>query len=414
MLFDTIIIGGGAAGLATAIMLKQTAPTLEIAILEQLDRVGKKISVTGNGRCNITNQLIDISRYHGRHIDRAAQILSAFSLKQTQAFFSSIGVEIVFEGAKGYPRSLQAASVVDTLRFAADRFGVNTFSSVRVTQMQKKGQYFFLQTDNKNFEPTFLKAKTVLIATGGLAGGKALGATGDGYGWLKQFGHHMQQQTPVIVQVKTENTITKSLKGIKVNATASVVLGGQVLASDHGEILFCDYGLSGPPILQLSRYAKNGALISLDLFPERTASELTALLQERREIFKDFPLTEFFAGLLNKRVGQAVLKTCGLSLSQSPDMLTDADCRRIADRLKSLTFSVIGNTGFSNAQATAGGADLSEFTDRLMSKHCSGLFAAGEVLDVDGDCGGFNLQWAWSSASTAAKGIAHYCSRSSI
>lgn len=409
-MFDTIIIGGGAAGLAAAIMLKQTAPTLEVAVIEQLDRVGKKVSVTGNGRCNITNKNITPARYHGRHTDIAAHILSKFPLTDTIDFFSSIGVEIIFEGAKGYPRSLQAASVVDALRFAVDTLGVNTFSAVTVLNIAKKGDTFHIKTNNTGFPPTMLAAKTVLIATGGLAGGNALGSTGDGYNWLRQFGHNILHQVPVIVQVKTENTIPKSLKGIKVNADVHVVNKMGVVASDSGEVLFCDYGLSGPPILQLSRYCVQETSIALDLFPERTTSELTALLQQRRQIFRGFPLTEFFAGLLNKRVGQAVLKACGFPLSQSPETLTDRDCKRIAAMLKAFSFPVTGKTGFANAQATAGGADLIDFTDRLMSKRCLGLFAAGEVLDVDGDCGGFNLQWAWSSAHTAANGIINYCS----
>ena len=180
------------------------------------------------------------------------------------------------------------------------------------------------------------------------------------------------------------------------------------MASDYGEILFCDYGLSGPPILQLSRFCSKGALIELDLFSELEFKNLTKLIIKRKNIFAGFPLTEFFAGLLHKRIGQAILKDCDLSLSNTCETLSDYNCEKIAKKLKSFTFDVTGNTGFVNAQATSGGADLKDFDAGLMSKKCNGLFAIGEVLDVDGDCGGYNLQWAWSSAYTVSKSIVSF------
>ncbi len=409
MFFDAIIIGGGAAGLATAVMLKQQAPTLEIAIFEQLDRVGKKISVTGNGRCNITNRSAKLCNFHSKDLTAVSHCISSFPLEKTKEFFSSIGVEIVFENDKAYPRSFQASSVVDALRFSAENLGVNLFSSVKVLDVIKKGGLFSIKTDNSGFNPEMLKAKTVVIATGGLAGGSKLGSNGDGYKFLKRFGHNIVDQSPVIVQVKTENSITKSLKGIKVNAEASVVSNGKSLAADYGEVLFCDYGLSGPPIYQLSRYCNSGNIISLDLFKDLSSKELYNLLSKRAKIFKGQPLTEFFAGLLHKRLGQAVLKECGLSLSSGCDTVTEKDVLKVVNVLKAFKFKVMGNTGFVNAQATSGGASLSEFDNMLMSKKIAGLFAAGEVLDVDGDCGGFNLQWAWSSAHAVTNGIIRYC-----
>lgn len=242
-MFDSIIIGGGAAGLATAVMLKQKSPDLNVALFEQLDRVGKKISVTGNGRCNITNRSLLKSNFYSKDSNNAINIIDKFSLNDTIKFFSSIGVEIVFEENKAYPRSFQASSVVDALRFALGNLGVKTFSSVKVLDIIKKEKFFIIKTDNNDFNSTIIKAKTVVIATGGLAGGCKLGSNGDGYKFLKKFGHQIESQSPVIVQVKTENETTKSLKGIKVNAAVTVYNKAKILAKDFGEVLFCDYGL---------------------------------------------------------------------------------------------------------------------------------------------------------------------------
>ena len=173
-------------------------------------------------------------------------------------------------------------------------------------------------------------------------------------------------------------------------------------------MLFCDYGLSGPPILQLSRYCTKNTTIVLDVFNEHTLKDLTNLIIKRRKIFNGQPLTEFFAGLLHKRVGQSVLKDLNITLSKTCETLTEYECKKIAEKLKFFEFKVIGNTGFVNAQATSGGADLKDFNATLMSKKCDGLFAAGEVLDVDGDCGGYNLQWAWSSSSIISNSIVSF------
>lgn len=409
-MLDTAIIGGGASGLAAAIMLKQNNKQLNIAVFEQLDRVGKKISVTGNGRCNIANKNAKSSNFHGKSLQKAEEILSNFPLSQVEEFFSSIGIEFAYEKSKAYPRSFQASSVVDALRFAAENLGVEIFTSSKITDLRGSKDNYNLFTDNKEIPHFKLKARSVLIATGGLAGGSKLGSNGDGYAMLKKIGHKILPQSPVIVQVKTENSVTKSLKGIKIDAKVTVTNKNKTF-SDFGEVLFCDYGLSGPPILQLSRYCENGAIIHLDMFDEMDVNALTSLLIKRICIFKNQPLTEFFAGLLHKRLGQAVLKSLDFQISAPCNTVTEFGCKQIAKTLKDFKFKALGNTGFVNAQATAGGADLADFDNNLMSKKMAGIFAAGEVLDVDGDCGGFNLLWAWSSAYTAHKAIIKYLAR---
>jgi len=408
ILFDTVIIGGGASGLSTAIMLKRQCPKLNIAIIEKLDRVGKKISVTGNGRCNITNCRIESKNYYSNNISKAMNIIFKFSLDDVKKFFSSVGVEICFENGKGYPRSFQASSVVDALRFTASNLGIVIFTSNKILDINKKSNLFNIILENKIENSNILNAKSVVISTGGLAGGSKLGSDGDGYKFLKKFGHNIIPRLPVIVQVKTENAITRSLKGIKVDAAVKIYKNSKMIANDYGEVLFCDYGLSGPPIFQLSRHCTQDTVISLDLLNEINQEDLTKLIIKRKNIFHGYPLTEFFAGLLHKKLGQAILKYCSIALSDNCETLTDKDCKSIAKNLKDFKFKVSGNTGFVNAQATSGGADLNDFNGGLMSLKCKGLFATGEVLDVDGDCGGYNLHWAWSSAKAVADSISSF------
>ncbi len=402
-MFDSIIIGGGAAGLTTAVMIKRELSSANIAVFEQLDRVGKKLSITGNGRCNITNLNIAPSFFHSKKNETAFKIISNFSLEKVKDFFSSIGVEFVSKNNKVFPRSLQAPSVVDALRFSAEKLGVDLKVSNKVLSVKKEDGYFVVFSNNGNF-----KTKTLVIATGGLAGGNKLGSSGDGYVFLKSLGHNILPQTPTIVQLKTENTITKMLKGIKVDADATLSFNGTLLKKEYGEILFCDYGLSGPPILQISHLAKPGCVVSLDLFPDMDFDILFNKLLKRRELFSGLPLTEFFAGFLNKRLGQAIIKSCNISLSRDCASLEDFEIKELEAKLKNFEFAVTGNTGFANAQATSGGANLKDFSDNLMSKKCLGLFAVGEVLDVDGDCGGYNLHWAWSSANTVSQSVIEY------
>ena len=405
---DVLIIGGGAGGLALACMLKQQNPTLSVTVAEQLERVGKKLSTTGNGRCNISNLNINKENFHTRCPDKAHRVVSLFDYEKTKAFFSSLGVEFINEGSKVYPRSLQASSVVDALRFACDKYNVNTLTDCKIVKVVKAKNGFTALCNNSAFE---INAKCLVVATGGMAGGSKLGSNGDGYSLLKQFGHKILERTPVIVQVKTENTLTKQLKGVKINCLVSVKNKGETVATDNGEVLFCDYGLSGPPVLQLSRYCSKGTSLSLDILPEYSLKEIKNLLIDRKNIMGNITANDFFAGLLHKKLGQIVIKSCDIPLNISVNSLTEKQIDMVAYKLKNFNFKVEGHTGFVNAQSTSGGADLEQFTDALMSNLVNGLFALGEVLDVDGDCGGYNLQWAWSSAYAVSRGILEFINR---
>ena len=407
-IFDTLIIGGGAAGLCAAIKLKQKNKALNIAIIEQLPRVGKKLITTGNGRCNITNRDISIDRYHGENVAFAEYALEKYGNLAAEDFFMSIGVPFCYdEVGRAYPYSLQASSVVDALRFAADELCVKTFLETTVYDYDKVKSGYCLNTSKGE-----LYGKTVIAAGGLCSGGKALGSTGGLFSIFKNHGYKTVTVTPAIVQIKTVPTVVRSLKGIKVNADAAFYADKKLIRREFGEVLFCDYGLSGPPILQISRAVERTSgkiTVVLDLMPEFSFAQIVDMLENRARTLKLRQLDEFFTGLLNKRVGQAVIKLCGLKMGNSVSTLKSADIKALADKLKRLSFDVTGTTGFENSQVTAGGLDTNDFNPQtMMSNREKGMFAIGEILDIDGDCGGFNLQWAWSSAMCAAEAIAEW------
>lgn len=395
------VIGGGAAGLSFSIMAKRLLPDCEITIFEKADRVGKKLSTTGNGRCNITNESLTCERYHGDS-DFAIKAINKFGVNESKEFFKSLGVIFTtLEDGKVYPMSLQAASVTDALRFALDELGVSICLNTAVTEIKRENQAFSVIAENKTY-----KFDVVVIATGGKSGGK-LGSE-DGYRFLRQMGHKTIDLNPAIVQLKTETDVVRQLKGIKVEGAVTLTssLGAR---KESGEILFCDYGISGPPVLQVSRLAAgDNAKVSLDLIPSMTEDEIYSELSRRVKLFSNRASSELFAGFMNKRLGQVVLKISGGNINSALCEIDDKILRKTAKNIKNMTLKVTGTGGFENAQVTAGGAKPEQFFDNMMSKKVKGLFAIGEVLDVDGDCGGFNLAFAWASANAAANAVTDY------
>lgn len=398
---DITILGGGASGLVAAITAKRQNPNLSVYIIEALDRVGKKLITTGNGRCNITNLNLDLSRFHGEDVSFCRHALEAFGFEEIKSFFYSIGVDFTAEGDKVYPASLQAASVVDALRFECDRIGVKTVLNCRIEEISFGKEYILKSKDD------VISTKALILCAGLLSGGDKVGSFGNIFRLLKNDGFKTVRVSPSLVQLKTETDFVKQLKGIKVDAKATLICGGKTVCSYTDEVLFCDYGLSGPAILQISRQSARddkAYTVSLDLFPETDKTTLSNKIKDRAKLLSHRSLEDFFVGSINKRLAQVILKYCGYKLSDSVSSLNDKDFEKIATALKSFEFKVVSNTGFLNSQVSAGGISTSEFDPvTLMSKRYKGLFAAGEILDIDGDCGGFNLSWAWASGATSAE-----------
>ncbi len=403
--YDVVIVGGGASGMCAAIYIKMLDRNISVAIVEQLPRVGKKLITTGNGRCNISNMNITLDRYHGNDAGFANDALTAFDNNFAADFFSNLGIIFTYdENGRAYPYSLQALSVVDAFRFTLERLNVDVFVETKMLNYKKQNGFFSVETDKDEF-----LCKALVVAGGLYSGGAKLGSDGSALSVVKKSGYKVVKTTPAIVQIKTENSIVRSLKGIKVNAKARLIINGKDVRTDTGEVLFCDYGLSGPPIMQISREVERMSgdkIIILDLMPEYSYGKICDMLKFRASTLTERNLDEFLSGMLNKRVGQAVLKLCGLKLSDNTSVLKNSDIKQIASVIKGVKFKVIGSCGFDNSQVTAGGVDTSQFDSlTMMSKREKGFYCIGEILDIDGDCGGFNLQWAWSSAVACAKSI---------
>ena len=391
--YNVFIVGGGASGLCCAVYIKLKNPKITVALAEQLPRVGKKLIVTGNGRCNITNSDERKNRFHSNDIEAVMPVIEKYNNKRIESFFEKIGVVFTYsEDKKAYPNSLQASSVVDALRFSCEETGVEILTDTKILSYKKAKDCFEISSENDVFY-----SDNIVIATGLYSGGKKLGSDGNFFSYMKSRGYKSVPVNPAIVQLKTDNALTRSLKGIKTVCAVKLVSGNKTVRTDFGEVLFCDYGLSGPPIMQISGSASIGMKVALDLLPDLEYGRLFDMLVKRKENLKNRPAGEFFTGFLNKRVGQAVIKLCGYDLSIKVSELKNTE--KICKTLKGLEFTVKGNTGFENSQVTSGGLKITEFDMKSFeSKKEKGVFAIGEILDLNGDCGGFNLHFAWSSA----------------
>ena len=404
MIYDAMIIGGGASGLIAACALALRGR--RVVLLEKQERVGRKLLSTGNGRCNLTHLNATAGDYHGaRAAARAA--LKAWPPERVVAFFGeTLGVPCVPDGeGRVYPMSRQAASVLDALRLRCDELGVDTRTGFRVTGLSRKDGAFEAASDGGERA----SARCALVCTGGLAAPK-LGASGEGYRLLEGFGHAISPRFPAIAALCTPPGDVRGLKGIRAQVLLTLLVEGEIAREEYGEALFAESGVSGIAAMQLARPA-NEALragkrcaLELDFLPDE--ADATALLRRRAGQLPLRSMEDFLNGIVPRRLGQVLTAAAGLSPRLAAGALAEGQLARLAEVLTGWTLPVTGTQDFDQAQVTAGGASLKDFDIRRMaSLRVPGLFAAGEMLDVDGDCGGFNLQWAWSSALMAADGI---------
>ena len=395
------IIGGGASGMAAALAAAENE-NVQVLLFERQARLGRKLLATGNGRCNLTNKNVSLEHYHGDQNDFAAAALEKYDLADTIRWFSSMGLYTVDESSgRFYPYSDQANSVVDVLRFALDKPNIQVLTGVEVTKVKKTGDQFTVETAEESYG-----CDRLIVACGGLAGTK-LGGSMSGYKLLMKFGHHCTKLRPNLVQIRSDWDALPSLKGVRANCSAVIFHNGKMHDASMGEIQFTEHGLSGPVIFEISRdvcHEKGNWVCKLDLLYELNKDVLMQMLLPKRET--NLTADDLLTGILHNRLGRVIVKEAGISGYVPISQLEDWELEKVCDKVFGLEIALTEPLGMDSAQVTAGGIYTSEFDPHTMeSKLVSGLYACGEVLDIDGDCGGYNLQWAWSSgrcAGTAA------------
>ena len=391
------IIGGGASGMAAALAAAEN-PASQVILVERQGRLGRKLQATGNGRCNLSNLHASQGGYHGDDASFSEYAISRFPPEAALSWFRSMGLFTVAEGSgRVYPYSDQANSVVDVLRFALEKPNIKVKCGVEIEKVKKTPSVFRLEGGGEA-----LDCDRLIIACGGLAGTK-LGGTMSGYKLLRSLGHHCTRLRPALVQLKSSWGGVIGLKGVRANCHAAILRDGSLFSQSTGELQFTEYGLSGPVIFEVSRdvcQQKGNWSCRLDFLPGVPEEELLAELKRRRNTA--LPASELLTGILHNRLGRVLTQAAGISAGRAIAELSDGALRDVVRAVKAFDVPLTETLGMDSAQVTAGGIETSEFDETTMeSRLVRGLYACGEVLDVDGDCGGYNLQWAWSSGRLA-------------
>jgi len=398
-----IVIGGGASGLVAAIMAARHGG--RVVVLERMQRVGRKLLATGNGRCNLSNRRIDASHYHGVDPSFVDGVFGQFGLDATLAFFDGLGVIAEAEdGGKLFPASRQASSVLDVLRYEmAQRGVVEVCDTIVHTVERRRGGLRCVCGDGRIFE-----ASRVVVCAGGKSSPN-LGSNGGGFKIAQAMGHTLVDPFPALVQVRLDAPYLEQIAGVSLQAEAAAWVSDRPARTECGELLFTKYGISGTPILQLSRVLSEAAMrgrvshLRIDLFPAWSREALMALIDQRKSNDPGKPIAFSFVGFIHKRLIPVLLQTANIREPQRPCGTLDAtETERIASIMKAWTIPCAGTQSWMFSQVTAGGVDVREVDPvTLESKRMPGVHFAGEVLDIDGDSGGYNLQWAWSSGAVA-------------
>ncbi len=392
------IIGGGASGMAAALAAAEN-PQVQVVLFERQARVGKKLLATGNGRCNLTNLHAADRGYHGEHPDFIRPAMEAFSPEATLRWFEGLGlVTVAEESGRVYPYSDQANSVVDILRFALEKPNIQVLTGFEVVKIRKSGSGFSLESAEEA-----MYCDKVIVACGGLAGTK-LGGSMAGYKLLGKLGHKCSKLRPSLVQIRTDWGGIASLKGVRANCHVQILRDGEVFAQSTGELQLTEMGISGPVVFEISRDVCQGNgnwTARLDFLPDMSEDTLYNILYPR--VQTGLPSDELLTGILHNRLGRVLTKAAGIRGGLIRD-LTPADLRAVCHTVKHFELNLTEPLGMDAAQVTAGGVLTEEFDENTMeSRLVPGLYACGEVLDIDGDCGGYNLQWAWSSGRCAGR-----------
>lgn len=401
--YDVVVIGAGASGMMTAITAARE--NKKVLIIEKLDKAGKKLLATGNGKCNFTNENM-LTACFGGDEKFISYVLEQFSVSDCLQFFKSIGIYPKNKNGYYYPNSEQAASVVNALLEEMERLEIEIRYNTNIHTITPNKEHVFIGTDNGSF-----LGKKLIIATGLLAAPK-LGSDGSLFEFIKTFGHRFQPILPALCGFYCKGIHFKKTSGVRATGTVTAIVNGQELLRDTGEIQFTDYGLSGIPVFQISRvlskglYNKSDVKISINLLPEISYEELVEELYHRKKIKHSQIVDRLLNGLINQKLSDMILEKANIDKTTFISSLKDTDIRCIASLLQNITVSVTKYRDFEFAQVCTGGISPSEInTTTLESKFVPNVYFTGEILDVDGICGGYNLHFAWASAYIAGKAV---------
>ena len=419
--YDVAVVGGGAAGMTAAMAAARTGA--RVALLERNDRPGKKILMTGNGKCNLGNRDLQPSYYYSDNMAVAASVLKRFGTEETIAFFASLGLMVRERRGYLYPVSEQAAVVLDVLRYGLEREGVTVLPQAFVQELSKAGegtdsQRYILKLQNGDI----VQAGRVILACGGRAAPKT-GSDGSGYELARSLGHQIISPVPSLVQLHCSEKYCRALAGVRAEGTVRVSderagdSSRGYLCAETGEIQLTEYGISGIPVFQLSgqvnQLLAQGRKLraELDFFPQYEEADYRQLCSHRLENLGNQTVESFFTGMLHKKIMNVCIRQAGLSPEQAAGRADRQKLRQVFALCRKLPFTINGSHPFDSAQVCRGGVSMREVDTLLQSALSPGLYLAGELLNVDGRCGGYNLQWAWASGYIAGEGAGLACGR---
>lgn len=396
------VIGGGAAGMMAAITSAREGA--RVTILEHKDRIGKKILSTGNGRCNFTNTYQTPACYRSDNRDFAWNIIQKFNVEKTISFFKELGIYPKDRNGYLYPYSDQAAAILEVLQIEVAKLDICVMTEINVLDIQPVKRGIRITTDKKT-----ITADSVILACGSKAA-PVTGSDGSGYQLAKLFGHRIVPVLPALVQLRCAEKFYKSISGVRVQGTVEIYADDIFLASDTGEIQLTNYGISGIPVFQVSRYAakalykKQSVTAVLNFMPDMNKDEFLLFLQERITLCPYKTLDEFFTGVFPKKLCELWIRLSRLPKEMRVSDLSGEQLEKLVLLIQHLRTHITETNSFEQAQICCGGVDTTEINpDTLESNYVPGIYFAGELLDVDGICGGYNLQWAWSSGYVAGK-----------
>lgn len=396
------VIGGGAAGMMAAITAAREG--VKVTILEHKDRIGKKILSTGNGRCNFTNTFQTPACYRSDNIDFAWNIIQKFNVEKTISFFKELGIYPKDRNGYLYPYSDQAAAILEVLQIEIAKLDICVMTEINVLDIQPVKRGIRVTTDKKT-----ITVDSVILACGSKAA-PVTGSDGSGYQLAKLLGHRIVPVLPALVQLRCAEKFYKSISGVRVQGTVEIYADDISLASDTGEIQLTNYGISGIPVFQVSRYAakaiyqKKSVTAVLNFMPDMNKDEFLSFLQERITLCPHKTLDEFFTGIFPKKLCELWIRLSRLPKEMRVSDLSGEQLEKLVLLIQHLRTHITETNAFEQAQICCGGVDTTEINpDTLESNYVPEIYFAGELLDVDGICGGYNLQWAWSSGFVAGK-----------